>query len=1423
MAFVVKLLFVSALVYSTNGGYLNGQHQSPDSFLSSALNSPSASFAPSSSYGAPQEGSVSRPVTIQESVVDDHGPAHAEAILPGSSSLAGGHPGYPRGPSSGSLSSDLSAPAPTGNGYSDGSLLLDSNLPGPGNGNSGSLIADETLGAPRVIGTTVTVGRPDVSATRYELQSVVQNVIRRVPVEVTRHVQVAVPQPVPVPVRQEVRVPVPQPYPVQVEVVKEVPYTVYKTEHVHVDRPVPVEVVKEVPVEVVKKVHVPVDRPYEVIKKVHIPVEKHVEVPYTVWKPYPLHIIKHVTHYKKKSCCWPHEQPRCGRSQAAHILHNHEDTPPVFLISVKASLHDNVGQSFYETSQASSPSPTSEYAQSPQPDVLDGMKEIVLYLTPDQVNALQAAGAVVRPYPEDEVDFTPLEQQLTQTVKPQRGQHYQMQWNPNQNLQLNPELQNYYKLLNIQEINDNLSQTTEATIRTTEWTTTLRYRFTSTTTRPRFKEREYTTPTVPTRKASRTNYFNIDSSTERSPFHYHYENPNFRNTPSNIHTPDNSPSPPPPYNNPSFKINPGPQTNSNFHSTPSSTTTPRPSKTNYSNQNSNIEHTTHFEFYYENKKFRNTPSHITPSPSAKNTPNPYNTPTPRNTPSSEITPNPYYTPSPKSTPNPYIAPSTKIIPKFYSTPSPKYTPSPYSTPEPNSSPNFNSRPSPYNTPSRTPYSNPSPYNSPSSDSNPNPHSTPTPYKTSTRLQQSLYQPEKNPPNNYFQSNKEIQGNQYHQSPSSNPSSYSTPRSRIIPSPKTTPNPYSAPSPYKSPKRLPLSLYQPEKEKPNGYFQSSKEIQRNQYHQNPSSTPSPSPYNTPDSNNTPENTSPTPNNTPSSYSTPSPYKIPSRLPQTLYQPEEKQPNNHFQSVKVIQEDKYYQNPSSTPTPGAYNTPSSNNTPSSHNTPHPYKAPTRLPQSLYQPEEKQPNNHFQSVKVIQEDKYHQNPSSTPSPGPYNALGSNNSPIPIDTPSPSSYSTLSPYKTPTRLPQSLYQTKEKQPNNSFQSVQVIQENKYQQNPSSTPYHNTPNPYKTPTRLPPSLYQPEDKEPNNYFQSSNQYQQPVAAANQNAFSGTTGNAQQNDFTVSNTNPHEDGNVCTEETTESQQTTTPPTVQIGNRKLNKYSARNIFKSPVPRVRVQEAQESIKPQTLVEAPPSYIDQTSAPDLKSELEETTEHKEPLNTNESLSPQQEEQEVPTTPALPPLIRTPFEKEDYLSLLLAPLYKHEVISEIVSQHKDDLTRSESNVNSKLKYLTKSYLFNTKDHKADFEKLPVNFSEQIALAKHEAITRSPPVYVNENSEITETSPQYLAKTSEFPIQEPTPNPQDVVISSSSPIPIELIRQFPIEETVINIGGRNVFARTEKPFTIQTIAPFRFKHTTPESIPLSELDSPVYRPIWEH
>ncbi|PZC74761.1 hypothetical protein B5X24_HaOG207288 [Helicoverpa armigera] len=1075
---------------------------------------------------------------------------------------------------------------------------------------------------------------------------------------------------------------------------------------------------------------------------------------------------------------------------------------PVFLISVKASLHDNVGQSFYETSQSSSPSPISDYTQSSQLDVLDGMKEIVLYLTPDQVNALQAAGAVVKPYPEDEVDFTSMDQQLPQRIKPETRQHYQMQWNPNQSPQYNTELQNYYKLLNIQEINDNLSQTAAATIRTTERTTTTpRYRFTSTTTRPRFKEREYPTSPAPNRKASRTNYSNQNSNTERTPFQYYYVNQNFRNTPNNIRTPNN---------NPFSEFTFDRKTNSNFYSTASSTITPSPSKTDYSNQNSNVEHTTHFEFYFENKKFKNTPSNIQVpynNPSTKNALNPHNNPTYKNTPgfystpSSEITPNPYYTPSPKSTPKPNITPSPKIIPSTYNSPSPKNTPRPYSTPKPNSSFDFNSSPTFYNTPSRS--------NTPNTISTPGPYNTNNNFNFASRSQQSPYQPEKSQPNNYFQSNKKIQGNQYDQSPSSTPRAYSTtstPGPKITPSPKKTANPYSNPSPSKSSTRLPLSRYEPEKEQSNNYFQSSKDIHRNQFHQSPSSTPIS--YSTPRPKITPSS-----KNTPNSYSTPSPYKSSTRLPLSRYEPEKEQPNNYFLSNKEIQGNQYHESSSSTPTPSPYNSPRSNITPRPNNTPTSYSNPNpynpRLPQSLYKSEEKQSNNYFHSSKEIQENQYHQNPTNTPSP----------------------YSTPSPYKTPTYLPEPLYQSEEKQPID-IQPSEEIQEDQNHQNPSDTPKpYSTPRPYKTPTHVPQSLYQPEEKQSYNFQQNKEiereQYQQLVTTTHQNEFSGTTGNAQQNEFTASSTKPHENENVCNEETTEPEQNSTQRTVEIGNRKVNKYSARNVYKPPVAvQVQVQEAQESVKPQTLLEVPLSYNAQTLAPERNTSREDTKEHKEPLNSdndhndNLSSSPVQEEQETTTTSALPPLVRKPFEEEDYLSLLLAPLYKHQTISEIVSQHKDDLTRSESNVNSKLHYLTNSHLFNNNEHKAGFEKLPVDLNEQDGLAKHEAVTRSPSVYVDENSETVETSPQYVAETSEFPIQEHSPEPKDW-IASPNPVPIELIREFPSEEQVVNIGGgRNVFARTEKPFTIQTIAPLRLKHTTPEGLPL---DSPILRPIWDH
>lgn len=295
------MLFLSALAYTAKAGLLHG-----DSYAPSHLTAPSASYgapavshgAPSGSYGAPA-GDYGPPApshtydtthihSSPEADYTRHDDSHFSGPLPNYSGSGIGGSVHPGSSYSGSDSS-----------YDDGGFH---NGDTHSSGGYGGITT--SVGAPRVIGSSVSYGRPIVASTRYELQSVVQDVVRRVPIEVTRHVQVAVPVPKPYPVRQEVKVPVPQPYPVHVEVVKHVPYNVYKTKHVEVERPVPYEVVRKVPFEVIRKVHVPVEKPYEVIKKVHVPIKKLVEVPVPVWKPYPIHIIKHVTHYKKKKCCW---------------------------------------------------------------------------------------------------------------------------------------------------------------------------------------------------------------------------------------------------------------------------------------------------------------------------------------------------------------------------------------------------------------------------------------------------------------------------------------------------------------------------------------------------------------------------------------------------------------------------------------------------------------------------------------------------------------------------------------------------------------------------------------------------------------------------------------------------------------------------------------------------------------------------------------------------------------------------------------------------------------------------------------------------------------------------------------------------------------------------------------------------------------
>ncbi|KAF9801154.1 hypothetical protein SFRURICE_005748 [Spodoptera frugiperda] len=186
---------------------------------------------------------------------------------------------------------------------------------------------------------------------------------------------------------------------------------------------------------------------------------------------------------------------------------------PMFLASVRAGLNDNVAQSFYETPQSSSPAPVT----STQHPAQRGMKEIVLFLTPDQVDVLQAAGAVVQPYPEYESDFAELQERFRQSIEYENQMPHQVWMNSSDDIKQNPDiLEDYYKLLNIQEINDDLSHhpmlatTTETTTETpTTTTTTPKYKYTKA--RQQYKDKEYSTPYTP-KKANRqkTNNQNND-------------------------------------------------------------------------------------------------------------------------------------------------------------------------------------------------------------------------------------------------------------------------------------------------------------------------------------------------------------------------------------------------------------------------------------------------------------------------------------------------------------------------------------------------------------------------------------------------------------------------------------------------------------------------------------------------------------------------------------------------------------------------------------------------------------------------------------------------------------------------------------------------------------------------------------------------
>ncbi|XP_075977161.1 uncharacterized protein LOC142977263 [Anticarsia gemmatalis] len=156
----------------------------------------------------------------------------------------------------------------------------------------------------------------------------------------------------------------------------------------------------------------------------------------------------------------------------------------IFLTATKGELYDNVAQSFYEKPESSSPAPGHSQAAS---NHLVRMKELVLYLTPDQVQALQQAGAVVKPFPEFENAL--LQQKYQQNIQAQTERPYESV-TTSQDLKQETELDDFYKVVNIQQINEDLSIQTPPPEQSTEKTRP-KYKYTQ-----KSRQQEYSTSYV---------------------------------------------------------------------------------------------------------------------------------------------------------------------------------------------------------------------------------------------------------------------------------------------------------------------------------------------------------------------------------------------------------------------------------------------------------------------------------------------------------------------------------------------------------------------------------------------------------------------------------------------------------------------------------------------------------------------------------------------------------------------------------------------------------------------------------------------------------------------------------------------------------------------------------------------------------------
>ncbi|CAH0625388.1 unnamed protein product [Chrysodeixis includens] len=191
----------------------------------------------------------------------------------------------------------------------------------------------------------------------------------------------------------------------------------------------------------------------------------------------------------------------------------------IFLVLVKTEAREVVTESFYER-QFSSPAPLPQPSTAPD---TTGLKEVVLFLTPEQVQTLQAAGALVRPFPELLSGYPKIQDQnqrnINLNLKIQNASV--LSTDAPKTKTSNPGLDTYYMLFNIQEINDDLAlMPPTVEVKPKIQTTTPRYKYTKS--RNRNKDKEYYAASN-AKKSNRTKTISQNSNSEYVRFLPNYE------------------------------------------------------------------------------------------------------------------------------------------------------------------------------------------------------------------------------------------------------------------------------------------------------------------------------------------------------------------------------------------------------------------------------------------------------------------------------------------------------------------------------------------------------------------------------------------------------------------------------------------------------------------------------------------------------------------------------------------------------------------------------------------------------------------------------------------------------------------------------------------------------------------------------------